>query len=103
MLEVQGLEGQLYLTAVKRKRWLTGPRRSHQVCRVSMALPLAASQGGRHCHERCKTQASFSKAAIAGDLRICNLDSTYSQGHLRHFTSVEQTLCKEGGLCTPLP
>lgn len=96
MLEVRGLEGQLYLTGVERKRWMVGPIKSYQVCSVSMALPPVASQGGRHCHGRHKTQASLSRAVVAGDLRICDLDSTCPQGHLRHFTSVEQAFCKAG-------
>jgi len=31
VLESQGLEGQLYPTSVKRKRWSSGPRKSYQV------------------------------------------------------------------------
>ena len=97
------MDGQLYLTGVRRKREWAGPIWSYQVCGVSMALPPAASEGGRHCSGRYKTQASLSRAVVVGDPRICDLDSTCPHRHLRHFTSVEQASSKAGGLCTPLP
>lgn len=99
MLEVQGLEGQLYLVSRGRGSWLVpeGPTRFVvSPWHFRWLLHKVADTD-------CKSQASLSRAVVAGDLRICDLDSTCPQGHFRHFTSVEQALCKEGGLCTPLP